>query len=499
MLADFHAHGRYSDKSPVSAEAIAFSVARARAGFSESGIAALLSYLEKKNPNAARTDLDRLIALASPRWTSRRDLVGVVFGAGDGDDRAALLAAATSASAGAGASVGFDAVHQFDLVQRTCMSGKPIYAVGVLNEAVGVAPGSADCVVWRDAAYGLATSTGIVKSAVEVLRKDGLFLVAAISRQVRAAMVPLLVACEAGLLRLIYVPKICKLGDSAEKVVHMVFERTDTAGQLPLGRAFENIVLHGGAGGAVGTGAAGGVGGASAEGGAGAADASSSSSSSSSAWALVAAAAGLPAAAVSGAVVAGSVAVEPSFAPFVPPTPTLTGSPSVTPTPVVTWLAAVGTVVEDPSKLSGFQIAGFVAAGIGGLLLIAGGLLCCHFGVAWFCACCCGCGGKRATGAGADVGAAAANEHRKGGGKGGPIVLGRRASTRSLSLSLAGSITSPAAAAADVDRGNFAGVNPILIGSPLRIGGGGGGGSVGGPRPSVAPSVRETSGRGRLR
>ena len=95
-------------------------------------------------------------------------------------------------------------------------------------------------------------------------------------------------ACEVGLLRLVDPPVLRKLGESAETVVHMVFKRTHAAGELPLDRAFENIVLFGrtagGAGAAGGASAAGDadvVDEAGAAGGASAAAASSSSSSSS--------------------------------------------------------------------------------------------------------------------------------------------------------------------------------------------------------------------------
>jgi hypothetical protein len=168
------------------------------------------------------------------------------------------------------------------------------------------------------------------------------------------------------------------------------------------------------------------------------------------------ASAGVPPASLSIAVVAGSVVTEPSFAPFVRPTPSGTPSPSGTPTPIVTGLAATDTTREDPAKLSGFQIAGFVAAGVGALLLAATTLLCAHYGLLELC-----CPKPKAAAGG--VGVAASNEYRKVRGRG-PLVLGgaRRDAT------------------ASVDGGTFGSVNPLR--SP-------------GPRPSIAPSLRDAARR----
>jgi hypothetical protein len=168
-----------------------------------------------------------------------------------------------------------------------------------------------------------------------------------------------------------------------------------------------------------------------------------------SVWSLVAAAAGVPPATLSAAVVAGSVVTEPSFAPFVAPTPSTTPTPSATPTPIVTGLLATDTTREDPAKLSGFQIAGFVAAGIGALLLAATSLLCIHFGLHELC-----CKARAAPAGG--VGVAASNEFRKVKGRGPLVIGGRRDGTK-------------------VDRGDFGSVNPLRAGS----------------RPSIAPSIRE--------
>jgi hypothetical protein len=172
-----------------------------------------------------------------------------------------------------------------------------------------------------------------------------------------------------------------------------------------------------------------------------------------SVWGLVAAAAGVPPASLSAAVVAGSVVTEPSFAPFVAPTPSTTPTPSATPTPIVTGLLATDTTREDPAKLSGFQIAGFVAAGIGALLLAATSLLCFHFGLHELC-----CKARAAPAGG--VGVAASNEFRKVKGRGPLVIGGRRDGTK-------------------VDRGDFGSVNPLRAG----------------PRPSIAPSIRDSQQR----
>jgi len=173
-------------------------------------------------------------------------------------------------------------------------------------------------------------------------------------------------------------------------------------------------------------------------------------------WGAVAAAAGVPVAALSAAVVAGSVAFEPSFAPFVASTQTATPSS----TPIVTGLAPVSTVLEDPAKLSSFAVAGAVAAGIFALLLGLSALLCAQMA---FCRLCCS--SRKAAAAADDPGAGASSEHRKVRGRG-PLVLGRREST------------------AAVDGGSFGGANPLRAG-------GAAGGSRRAPRLSVAPTMKE--------
>jgi len=175
-------------------------------------------------------------------------------------------------------------------------------------------------------------------------------------------------------------------------------------------------------------------------------------------WALVAAAAGLPAGAVTAAVPAGSVAVEPSFLPFVAPTPSATPTATPTLTPVVTGLAAVDTQRAPAGQLSGFTIAGFVAAGVGGACLLAGVLLCVRLGLA---RCCCP---DKGAGRPHDVGADAAREHAGGAG---PLRIGvRRAKDRrsdGLALRQAATDNTDKVDAAEFGEGAVVVANPEAL------------------------------------
>jgi alpha-tubulin suppressor-like RCC1 family protein len=127
----------------------------------------------------------------------------------------------------------------------------------------------------------------------------------------------------------------------------------------------------------------------------------------------VAAAASLNPADLSAAVDVSSIVTQPAYTPYVGPTPSTTPSLSATPT---TYVAV--TTIGDGKAANSFFIAGYAAAGIGGVLFVGALLLC----VKMACCACCGCGKKKGDGDDDDDdGAAASAEHKK---KKGPIIIG---------------------------------------------------------------------------